>query len=221
MTATAEAPATVEGTSSQKAETARHRRKVQLNAQRRARHEARREAAAQKATAVPAVSAPLTDVAISFKVDPRLTRSLYMGDRWFSAPTFKTVQDTNRVNVEVRAIGRDASGRTAAIAPEWVSADPKMVSVSPARGDHVTITVHRAGESSLRVVQPLGQGDKVIVKEFAIRAWNNQGSAIQAEISQKASRQGVTKQLGMSVPAADATVVTARAEGNLQTSGDR
>ncbi len=35
--ATSEAPATVEGASSQKAETARHRRKVQLNAQRRAR----------------------------------------------------------------------------------------------------------------------------------------------------------------------------------------
>ena len=69
-----------------------------------------------------------------------------MGDRWFSAPTFTTVQDTNRVNVEVRAVGRDASGRKAQIAPEWVSADPKMVSVSPARGSEVTITVHRAGE---------------------------------------------------------------------------
>ena len=98
------------------------------------------------------------------------------------------------------------------------------MSVSPARGSEVTITVHRAGESSLRLVQPLGQGDKVIVKEFAVRAWNNQGSAIQAEISQRAvpARQGGTKQLGMSVPAGDATVVTAaRAEGNTQTSAER
>jgi hypothetical protein len=152
-----------------------------------------------------------------------------MGDRWFSAPTFTTVQDVNRVNVEVRAVGRDASGRQAQVAPEWVSADPKMVTVSPARGSVVTITIHRAGESSLRVVQPLGGTDKVIVKEFAIRAWNNQGSAIQAEISQKdattkgvPSKQGGSKQLSMSGPAPDSTLVTAApAEGNLQTSADR
>ena len=226
-TATAETPAAEAGATSEKAETARHRRKVHLNAQRRARQEARKQAAAQN-PAVQVASGPVVDLAVSFKVDPRMTRSLYMGDRWFSAPTFTTVQDTNRVNVEVRAVGRDASGRKAQIAPEWVSADPKIVSVSPARGSEVTITVHRAGESSLRLVQPLGQGDKVLVKEFAIRAWNNQGSAIQAEISQKdlakaaPSRQGGTKQLGMSAPAANVTVVTAaRAEGNVPTSAAR
>ena len=117
--ATAEVPTTVEGTSSQKAETARHRRKVHLNAQRRERQEARKQAAAQN-PAVQVASGPVVDLAVSFKVDPRMTRSLYMGDRWFSAPTFTTVQDTNRVNVEVRAVGRDASGRKAQIAPEWV-----------------------------------------------------------------------------------------------------
>ena len=155
---------------------------------------------------MPEASGPPTDVAVSFKLDPRLTRSLYMGDRWFSPATFTTTQDVDRINVEVRAVGRDARGQDARIDPEWIAADPKMVTVSPARGSQVTITVHRAGESRLRLVQPLAPsvrsvtadgrgGEPAIVKELAIRAWK-QGSAIQAEISQKDSITGVRPKQG-------------------------
>ena len=173
---------------------------------------------------MPEASGPLTDVALSFKLDPRLTRSLYMGDRWFSPATFTTTQDVDRINVEVRAVGRDARGQDARIDPEWIAADPKMVTVAPARGGQVTITVHRAGETRLRVVQPLAptarsvaanarEGEPTIVKELTIRAWN-QGSAIQAEISQMSSttgvrpKQGSAKELSMSGWEAERTALT-------------
>ena len=200
-----EAPA-VGAPTSGRAQDARHRRKVYLNTQRAARQEARKQAAAQQSDVMPDASGPLADVAVSFQLDPRLTRSLYMGDRWFSPATFTTTQDVDRINVEVRAVGRDAHGQESKVDPEWIAADPKMVTVSPARGSQVTITVHRAGESSLRLVQPLtasarsvasdsSGGEQAIVKELAIRAWK-QGSAIQAEISQKASIKGVRPKQG-------------------------
>ena len=195
------------------AQDARHRRKVYLNSQRAARHDARKQAAAQQSNVTPTASGPPTDVAVSFKLDPRLTRSLYMGDRWFSPATFTTTQDVDRINVEVRAVGRDARGQSARVDPEWIATDPKMVTVSPARGNQVTITVHRAGETKLRVVQPLAPstrsaadgraGEQAIVKELTIRAWK-QGPAIQAEISQTGAttgalpKQGSAKDLSMS-----------------------
>jgi hypothetical protein len=33
----------------------------------------------------------VTDIAVVFKLDPRLTAGLYMGDRWVSPPTYSTV----------------------------------------------------------------------------------------------------------------------------------
>ena len=211
--------AAVDAPTSTKSQDARHRRKVYLNSQRTARQDARKQAAAQQSNVMPTASGPPTDVAVSFKLDPRLTRSLYMGDRWFSPATFTTTQDVDRINVEVRAVGRDARGQDARIDPEWIATDPKMVTVSPARGNQVTITVHRAGETRLRVVQPLAPstrsvaadgraGEQAIVKELTIRAWK-QGPAIQAEISQTGSttgalpKQGSAKDLSMSASESD------------------
>lgn len=208
---------------STKSQDARHRRKVYLNSQRAARQDARKQAAAQQSNVMPTASGPPTDVAVSFKLDPRLTRSLYMGDRWFSPATFTTTQDVDRINVEVRAVGRDARGQDARIDPEWIATDPKMVTVSPARGNQVTITVHRPGETRLRVVQPLVQStrsvadgranEQAIVKELTIRAWK-QGPAIQAEISQAGAttgslpKQSGTKDPNMSASESDRAALT-------------
>ena len=231
---------------STKAQGARHQRKVYLNSKRAARQAARKQAAPPETESdvMPDASGPLTDVAVSFKLDPRLTRSLHMGDRWFSPATFTTTQDADRINVEVRAVGRDARGQDARIDPEWIAADPKMVTVTPARGGQVTITVHRAGETRLRVIQPLAPtarsaadgrgGEAAIVKELTIRAWKNQGSAIQAEISQLSStigvrpRHGGAKEQSLSVLESErAALAAGQVEGakvmvgNLQTDAAR
>jgi hypothetical protein len=125
--------------------------------------------------------APLSDIQVSFKLDPRLTKSLYMGERWVSPPTYTGIQE-GQFTVEARVDGVDTKGQAVDVSPEWTPADPTMVTVSPRRGKQVTITVHRAGDTSLRVTS------QEISTELSIKAWEN-GTALQAEISPKAVKR--------------------------------
>ena len=129
--------------------------------------------AAADDNAVPA--ATLTDLKVFFKLDPRLTRGLYMGERWVSPPTYvgAGAQDT----VEARVQGIGPKGRVRNISAQWAPADPEMVAVSPSQGKEVKITVKRAGESRLRVTS------HGVTKELAIKA-AYQGDSMQVEIAQ-------------------------------------
>ncbi len=136
--------------------------------------------AAPQNKAVPAAMprpAALVDINVSFKLDPRLTRGLYMGERWGSPPTYSGVQE-GVFSVDARVQGLDAKGQPLDISPKWIPSDPKMVTVSPSQGNAVQITVHRAGQSSLQVTS---QG---FTRTLSIKAAAYRGNAIQAEISQ-------------------------------------
>ncbi|HSB69958.1 MAG TPA: hypothetical protein VLT62_11550 [Candidatus Methylomirabilis sp.] len=167
-----------------RAKDARIRRKAQQQARRQEsvrrirslREEAAKYKAVPAAASLPA--AALTGINVLFKMDPRITRGLYMGDRWISPPTFSGVQEGN-FTAEARVQGRDANGQPVKISPEWIPTDPEMVTVSPRHGDAVQITVRRAGQSSLKVV---AQG---VSKELVIKASYPDNMRIQAEISQK------------------------------------
>lgn len=143
-----------------------------------------RKRAAQQAYRVPApaiqqqageTQAALADIKFYFKLDPRLTQGLYMGERWVSAATYSgTVgQDT----VEARAQGVDAKGRPVNISPEWSAADPEMVTLSPSQGNQVKITVTRDGESRVRVAS------QEVSKELVLKAAYRNNS-LQLEIAQ-------------------------------------
>jgi FKBP-type peptidyl-prolyl cis-trans isomerase FklB len=117
----------------------------------------------------------LTDLQVSFKLDPRLTQGQYLGELWVSPPTYTgtTGQDT----VEARAQGTDGRGRPVNTSPRWIPADPEMVTVSPSEGNQVKITVKRAGESRLQVIS---QG---VSKELSVKAVHK-NSVLQVEITQ-------------------------------------
>jgi hypothetical protein len=135
--------------------------------------ELKKEQAARKAA-----SALPPGIAVSFKVDPRLTKSLYMGDRWVSPPTYtSTVQEGKEITVEARAEERDAKGKTMKIQAEWTPSDPEMVTVTPPQGNEVRITVQRAGKSTLKVAAP------GLSKELSIKA-TAEGNTIRVEITQ-------------------------------------
>lgn len=121
--------------------------------------------------------AGLKDIKVSFKVDRRLTRSMYMGDRWVSPPTFTPARQGKTATVEAASDGLNGSGKRVRIDPKWIPADPGMVEVTDGEGDAVRITVKRPGESTLSVV---AQG---ITKVLAIKAVK-QGDAIAVEIAQ-------------------------------------
>ncbi|RJQ75444.1 MAG: hypothetical protein C4519_15835 [Desulfobacteraceae bacterium] len=93
----------------------------------------------------------LTGINVSFKLDPRLTRTHYLGDRWVSPPLYTRIQEPGRpLTVEVRTQG--LAGRTpVAINPEWIAEIPGIISVTPDRGDQVLITVLSVGRTGLNV----------------------------------------------------------------------
>jgi hypothetical protein len=135
---------------------------------------AHREAADGKT--VPA-AIDISDIKFSFKLDPQLTRSMYMGDRWVSPPAYTIVREGKKLTVDARAQGLDSKGMPVDIKLKWIPADPDMVTVAPGEGKAVKITVKRAGQSMLEVAS---QG---LSKLLTIKA-AYQGDAIKVEISQ-------------------------------------
>ena len=117
---------------------------------------AAQDAAPQRSTA------SVTDIQLSFKRDARMVDSFRGIGAWVTGSNYTgaTAQDT----VEVRAKGVDARGNPVKINAEWSASDTQMVTVSPAHGDDVTIAVHKAGESKLKVTY---QG---VSKELVVRA---------------------------------------------------
>jgi FKBP-type peptidyl-prolyl cis-trans isomerase len=113
----------------------------------------------------------------SFKLDQRLTRGLYMGDRWVSPPVYSTLQPGDGATVEAAAQGRDATGKTRAIRPRWRPSDPAMLTVTPVEGGAVTITVRAPGESRLLV------SADGILRALHVRV-SRKGHALAVEIAQ-------------------------------------
>jgi hypothetical protein len=120
----------------------------------------------------------LTDIYISFRLDPRLTSGLYLGEHWVSPSSYGPIaQPGDTYRVDARALGLNARGEPVWISPEWRAEDSEMVTISPSQGDEVTITIRRAGKSSVQVTA----GD--VSKTLSIEAVY-QNNAIQVVISQ-------------------------------------
>lgn len=113
---------------------------------------------------------------VSFKLDPRLTQGLHMGERWVSPATHVATGRGSLVTVAARASGVDAQGRPFK-SPTWSPAQPDMVAVSPEQGAQVEITVLRPGESTLTVS---GGGATKTLKVKAVE----QAGVWQVDISQ-------------------------------------
>jgi hypothetical protein len=99
-----------------------------------------------------AAAAAAGAIEVSFKLDPRVTKSLYMGERWVSGPAFSSasVPEGEAITVEARA-RRPRAGVAGKIGPTWIASDPEMVTITPVQGDYVKLTVRRAGESTVTV----------------------------------------------------------------------
>jgi len=132
---------------------------------------AAREAPTPAAASLPAIK-------VSFKLDPRITRGMYMGDRWVSPPTFTGVQAGKETTVDARVEGIDTGGKLAAASPVWTPEDTDMMRVLPSQGRQVRITVRRAGESALTVTW--GK----VTRNLTVKA-TTRDDTIQVEITQK------------------------------------
>ncbi len=155
--------------------------------------------AAQGVGGKAASAATLAGIELEYKMDPRVTKGLYMGERWITPPTYVITLD----NFEVRAHGVDAKGGAVEIRPQWIPSDPDMVTVTPGEGSQVKITVKRAGESRLQVKAG------GVSKELAIKAEHISGgmrvevaplvSSAPEEPAFKSPKEKLSYALGMSL----------------------
>jgi hypothetical protein len=116
-----------------------------------------------------------TTIALEFRLDPALTKSLQMGDRWISPPTYTRMGGLKGVTVEARA--RKLGAKPPRGKPTWTTTEPDMVEVSPDEGDEVKITVWREGESQL-TVNSGGASKTLLVKATPV------GGALRVDITQ-------------------------------------
>jgi FKBP-type peptidyl-prolyl cis-trans isomerase len=130
----------------------------------------------QASAAVTPTATGLAGINVSFKVDPRIAKGLYMGDRWAPVP-FSQIGETKQVTVEARAEGIDGSGRPVSVSPRWIAADPQVASVSPGQGKAVRITALQPGESRLRVVSD------GVSRDLSLKA-AYKGEVLQVQITQ-------------------------------------
>jgi FKBP-type peptidyl-prolyl cis-trans isomerase FklB len=122
-------------------------------------------------------TAPLADMRISFKLDPRVSGATYGGERWIAAPTFTSPRQVGKeASIEARAEGVTRNGAPVSAAAEWKPADPEMVTVAQGEGDHVKLTVHYPGQSRVTVAAN-GVSKELLVKATYV------GDATQVEIS--------------------------------------
>jgi FKBP-type peptidyl-prolyl cis-trans isomerase FklB len=90
----------------------------------------------------------ISDLHITYKMDPRLASGVYGGERWVSPPTYTTTLQT----VEARIEGITRPGNSVPVKAEWTAEDPEMLSIAPAENGQVKITVRRNGQSRLTVI---------------------------------------------------------------------
>jgi uncharacterized protein (TIGR03437 family) len=123
-------------------------------------------------------SSALANMQVAYRLDPWLFGGTYGGGVWASPPVLgPTNQGGGTFTLETRVQGLDSRGQPVAVSPRWIASDPAMVTVSPAEGSAVTITVKGAGRSVLRLVFD------AVIKELVIKA-TYQGDALLVEIAQ-------------------------------------
>ncbi len=107
----------------------------------------------------------LSDILVSYRLDPWLISGNYVGGLWASPAVFGPVnQGGTTFTVQTRAEGLDAQGQVVPINAEWVPVDPGVTTVWPVQASEVTLTVNHPGRS---VVQVTSQG---VTKELTILA---------------------------------------------------
>lgn len=129
--------------------------------------------ASASATATALSAAPR--IALSFKIDPRVLGPTYGGEHWVSPPTYTGARAQDAVETRARVV--DTRGAPVKTVVEWTVSDPELLTVSPSRGERVTITAKRPGVGTV-TVKARGAS-----RTFTFKA-ENPGGAWQVTVSQ-------------------------------------
>ena len=108
-------------------------------------------ASAASSNRVSTAAKPETRTVVSFRLDPRVTRGLFLGDRWVSPPVFHFAQSGKQYVVQAKLQSVDAQDQYVDLNGNWSTDDPDMIAITRHELGEVTVVVRRAGEARLFV----------------------------------------------------------------------
>jgi len=95
-------------------------------------------------------------VAVAFRLDPDLTRGLFLGERWVSPPSFFFAQPGSQYVAQGKAQYVDAFGERADVAADWATSVPDMIALTRHGSGDATIVVRRPGDGEFTVATRYG-----------------------------------------------------------------
>lgn len=90
-------------------------------------------------------------IAVTFRLDPGVTRGLYLGDRWVSPETFHFAQPGTQYVVRAKVQSIDAHDGRLDLSGQWSTDDPGMIAIERHDYGEVTLVVRQPGEGRLFV----------------------------------------------------------------------
>lgn len=90
-------------------------------------------------------------IQVYYKLDPRLTGGVHIGERWVSPPLYDIVGRRSTYTIDARVEGVTATGERNVVAADWVVTGPNLVAVSPTHDNMVALRVRSQGETQLEV----------------------------------------------------------------------
>ncbi|MFL6593342.1 MAG: hypothetical protein ACJ8GK_11635 [Luteimonas sp.] len=95
-------------------------------------------------------------VAVAFKLDPELTRGMFLGERWVSPPSFLFAQPGLQYIAQGKAQYVDAAGERADVPADWATSVPDMIALTPHASGDATIVVRNPGDGEFTVATRYG-----------------------------------------------------------------
>jgi hypothetical protein len=107
-----------------------------------------------RASPMPAAAAQIArkpKVVIAVRLDPDVTRAMFLGDRWVSPPSYVFAQPGSDYVALAKAQYIDELGERMDLDGAWTATNPAMVGLTRYENGQVMVVVRRTGESELRV----------------------------------------------------------------------
>ena len=127
------------------------------------RFEAVHTADASQLKTTASLAAPVaagSKLVVAFRLDPELTRGMFMGDRWVTPPNYFFAQEGSRFVVQAKPQQVGRRGEHIDLSGDWSVGDPAMVAVTPRSNGEVTLVIRQPGRT--RVTVATGAGSKVL-----------------------------------------------------------
>lgn len=90
-------------------------------------------------------------IQVSYKLDPRITGGVHVGERWVSPPMYDIISSRATYTIEARVEGVSATGERSTIPAVWLAANRGVARITPTHDNIVAIQIYAQGDTHLEV----------------------------------------------------------------------